>query len=46
MDKFEKRNWKQFHGDLIEFKPPNVPKSIDKEFIIRAFVDADLAGDS
>ena len=36
MDKFEKRNWKQSYGNLIELKHPNAPKSIGKEFIIRA----------
>ena len=46
MDKFEKRNLKQFYGNLMEFKPPNAPKSIGKDFMIRAFVDADYAGDS
>ena len=43
MDKFEKRNWKQFYGNLMESIPPHTPKPIGKEFIIRAFVDTDFA---
>ena len=46
MEKFERRNRKQFYGDLKELIPSNVPNSIGKEFIIRAFVDADFAGDN
>ena len=46
MDKFPKYNWKQFYGDIKELIPNNVPRAIGLEFIIRAFVDADFAGDS
>ena len=46
MEKFERKNWKQFYGDLKNLIPSNVPSSIGKEFIIRAFVDADFTGDN
>ena len=36
MEKFERKNWKQFYGYLKELIPSNVPTSIGKEFIIRA----------
>ena len=46
LDKFPQYYWKQFHGDVEEVLPKNAPKPMGKEFIIRAFVDADFAGDS
>ena len=46
MDKFPWRDWKQFYGMVKELLPPNTPKPIGKGFLIRAFVDADFAGDS
>ena len=42
---FPKKNWKQFNGDTREIIPPNAPAPLGKEFIIRAYVDADFAGD-
>ena len=42
---FPKRDWSNFYGNNIESKPPNMPKPLGKEFIIRAYVDADFAGD-
>ncbi len=46
MEKFERKNWKQFYGDIKEWIPSYVPRGIGKEFIIRAYVDADFAGDN
>ena len=46
MTAFKRQNWKQFYGDVMELMPKNAPRAIGKEFIIRAFVDADFAGDS
>ena len=46
MESFERKNWKQFYGDLKELLPSNAPRGIGKEFIIRAYVDADFAGDN
>ena len=46
LDDLKKHNWKQFYGDVKELTPSNAPRAIGKEFIIRAFVDADFAGDS
>ena len=46
MEQFPQRNWKQFYGDAEEILPKNAPKLVGKEFIIRAFVDADFAGDN
>ena len=44
-DDFTKRNWKEFYGDAKEAKPSNAPRPLGMEFLIRAFVDADFAGD-
>ena len=44
-EEFVKRDWKQFYGDISEELPPGRPRPLGKEFIIRAFVDADFAGD-
>ena len=46
MDKFPQYNWKRLYGNVKEIIPENAPKPIGKEFIIRAFVDTDFAGDS
>ena len=46
LDEFPWYNWKQFYDDIEELLPKNAPKPIGKEFIIRAFVDVDFAGDS
>ena len=42
---FEKRNWKEFYGETREKLPPDAPTPLGKELLIRAFVDADHAGD-
>ena len=44
-DDFVKRNWKEFYGETTEARPPNAPRPLGKEFLIRCFVDADFAGD-
>ena len=44
-DKFQKKDWKSFYGEMKEALPPDVPKSLGKEFFIRAFVDADFSRD-
>ena len=46
MDDFKCQNGKKFDGDVEESIPLNVPKVIGSEFIVRAFVNADLADDS
>ena len=43
---FERRNWKDFHGDVKEVLPDHFPRPFEKELLIRAFVDADFAGES
>lgn len=43
--KFIKRDWSDFYGDVREDIPAEVPVPLGKEMIIRAFVDADFAGD-
>ena len=42
---FQKRDWKEFYGNVKEPLPKNAPIPLGNEFIIRAFVDADFAGD-
>ena len=42
---FPKRDWNNFHGDVEEELPPNMPKPLGLEVILRLFVDADYAGD-
>ena len=44
-NQFLKKNRKQFYGDLVDEVPKNAPRSLGKEFIIRANVDASFAGD-
>ena len=46
MDQFKCQNWKQFYGDVKEILPYNTTKFLGKEFIIKAYVDADFAGDN
>ena len=46
LSKFEKKNWKQLYGDLVELVPPKMPLPTGNKFIVRAFVDADFGGDS
>ena len=45
LDAFPKREWKQHYGDACEVIPPGCPEPHGKEFLIRAYVDADFAGD-
>ena len=42
---FPRKNWSMFYGHEPEGLPPDAPLPLGKEFIIRAFVDADFAGD-
>ena len=42
---FEKRDWKECYGEMKEAIPPNMPRALGLEILIRAFVDADYAGD-
>ena len=41
---FERKEWRSFNGDVKEIKPEGMPKPLGPEMIIRAFVDADFAG--
>ena len=45
-DDFERRDWKGFYGDLSEPMPPNAPRPLGKELLIRTFVDAYFASDT
>ena len=42
---FVKRDWNNFYGNVREDIPRNAPPPLGKEFIIRAYVDADFAGE-
>ena len=42
---FPRRNWMSHYGDAKEDIPPNAPEALGTEFIMRAYVDADHAGD-
>ena len=41
----ENEEWTKFYGNVKEAKPPNAPEPRGKSLIMRAFVDADHAGD-
>ena len=41
---FPKRSWKDYYGEIREEVPDYCPKPVGKEFIIRAYVDADFVG--
>jgi hypothetical protein len=45
VDDFTKSDCKQFYGEISEELPPGRSRPLGKEFIIRAFVDADFAGE-
>ena len=38
-------DWQAFYGDVQEAVPPNAPKPLGKEVVLRMFVDSDHAGD-
>ena len=38
------KGWCKFYGDIKEELPPDMPVALGKEFIMRAFVDADHVG--
>ena len=42
---FEKRDCKNFYGNLMEEIPSNAPLALNQEFIARAYVGADFAGE-
>jgi hypothetical protein len=42
---FPKQDWSSFYGDVQEEVPNNVPEPLGYEFVMRAYVDADHAGD-
>ena len=42
---FPKHEWKKFYKVSEEAVPPNAPKPLGLELVIRAYVDADHAGD-
>lgn len=44
LDAFEKKDWSSYYGNGKELLPPNAPKALGREFIIRAQVDASHAG--
>jgi hypothetical protein len=44
-DSFPKRDWSKFYGDVSEERPPNAPEPLGKEFLMRAYVDSDHAGE-
>ena len=46
IDQFPKRNWSQYYGEGNEQIPDGCPRPLGKEMLIRAFVDADFAGDT
>ena len=44
-ESFERRDWKEFYGETEEIVPKDAPDPLGPEMLIRAFVDADYAGD-
>ena len=44
-EKFPKRDWNQYYGERVEEFPSDCPRPLGKELVVRAFVDADFAGD-
>ena len=42
---FPKQDWSKFYGDVSEEKPPNAPEELGSEFLMRAYVDSDHAGE-
>ena len=45
-DMFERRQWSSIYGeDLKEDIPLNAPEPLGLEFLMRAYIDADHAGD-
>lgn len=39
-NEFDRRDWKEFYGDLSEPMPTNAPRLLGKELLIGSFVDA------
>ena len=47
MAKFSCQDWSQsIYGDVEEGLPSDMPKPLDKEMMIRVFIDSDHAGES
>ena len=45
-DQYElNQDWTKFYGKVKEAIPDNAREALGKEFIMRAYIDADLAGD-
>ena len=45
-DKFPRRDWDNFYGEVKELLPPLMPEPLGSEVVMRVFVDADYAGDN
>ena len=45
IDQFPKKEWKHHYGSMKEEVTDDCPRPLGKELIIRAYVDADFAGD-
>ena len=46
-EKFPRRDWSQsIYGDVEEALPPNMPRPLGREMIMRVFIDSDHAGES
>ena len=45
MNHFKICDWKEFHGNVKQALPPNMPEPQGKEIDLRMFVDYDHAGD-
>ena len=46
MVQFKHHNWKQLYGGVKEIISLNAPNFLGKEFLIRAYVETDFAGDN
>ena len=44
LDTFQKHDWTKLYGDAKEAIPPDMPKPLGKEVVMRCFADADHAG--
>ena len=47
MAKFPRQDWSQsIYGDVGEALPPNMPKPLGREMVMRVYIDSDHAGES
>ena len=44
-EEFPDKDWAKFYGDITEELPPDAPEALGKEFVMRAYVDSDHAGE-